>query len=323
MLKPKSNNSLLLTEDKKAFKKSTQYNKNKVRFRFENDQPFSDSELNNNEASENEAPYAKELQLPKNYSSHEELVENMSAPEAGQTLNSYNEFEIPYFQAYSIYQDPSALLSKDKLNAIMSESATHEFSANSSIAIKTLLTTIMSANPNLDKEESSTDPEPDEPGSGNEYPFGFIGESNRSYQLTSSQDYQAMVANSLAAVDEEGASSILKVYLENKVVKSFKYDKNTCVRDVLACLKEKLDIKLIDYFGLVVKLYDDCSISKFVLLEETRQLHQIKQAFGNDNDFKCLFRFIFVPCNFEMLIYHDHNAFSYLYEQVYTYMMLS
>ncbi len=61
-------------------------------------------------------------------------------------------------------------------------------------------------------------------------------------------------------------SLILKVFMENQGVKSFKYDKNTCVRDVLNCLREKLDINFQDCYGLVVKLNDQNCVSSFVLL---------------------------------------------------------
>ena len=109
---------------------------------------------------------------------------------------------------------------------------------------------------------------------------------------------------------------ILKVYLENQGVKSFKYDSNTCVRDVLICLKEKLFLNFIEYFGLVIRSNDKNCVSNFVLLEETRHLHKIKEQFGHEEtSFQCMLRFVFVPANFEALIQNDENAFNYLYEQ--------
>ena len=59
-------------------------------------------------------------------------------------------------------------------------------------------------------------------------------------------------------------SCVLRVFLENQTIKSFKYDKNTCVRDVLVCLRDKLNIKFIEYFGLVVKLNNENFVSKFI-----------------------------------------------------------
>lgn len=159
--------------------------------------------------------------------------------------------------------------------------------------------------------------------------------------------------------------SILKVYLENKAVKSFKYDRNTYVKDVLWCLKEKLAINNIEYFGLVVKPSNDNSMSKFKLLNELQHLHEIndmflKSGFDSENEeeeeeekeheedsessdsaenneklkkksasnsvkirkrgktvnYVCLFRFVFVPSDFQHLKLNDENAFNYLYEQV-------
>lgn len=108
--------------------------------------------------------------------------------------------------------------------------------------------------------------------------------------------------------------SILKVYLENKAIKSFKYDKNTVVKDVLYCLKDKLTLNIIEYFGIVVRLLneDDC-VSKYILINETQHLFKLKEQFGNN----CIYmlRFIFIPENYKELIENDINAFNYLYSQ--------
>lgn len=47
---------------------------------------------------------------------------------------------------------------------------------------------------------------------------------------------------------------ILKVYLENQTTKSFVYDSNTQIHDVLQLIKDKLNIKIIEYFGLCITL---------------------------------------------------------------------
>jgi hypothetical protein len=116
--------------------------------------------------------------------------------------------------------------------------------------------------------------------------------------------------------------SILRVFLENQTIKSFKYDKNTCVRDVLSCLKDKLNIKFIEYFGLVIKLNIDNYVSKFIPLDESRPLYKICDVFNdveetlNETNYQCLFRFMFIPSNYNFLIQNDENSFNYLYEQV-------
>ena len=116
--------------------------------------------------------------------------------------------------------------------------------------------------------------------------------------------------------------SILRVFLENQTIKSFKYDKNTCVRDVLNCLKEKLNIKCIEYFGLVLKLNSENFVSKFITLDETRPLCKISEIFTgsevtnlDESNYQCLFRFMFVPTSYSFLIHNDESSFNYLYEQ--------
>ncbi len=143
---------------------------------------------------------------------------------------------------------------------------------------------------------------------------------------------------------------ILKVSLENNTTKTFKYDRTTCVRDVLASLKGKLHLNMIEHFGLCIKPKGENSISKLVFLEENFHLYQIEKIYGtgrqvrrrktsiaeceddfDDNEakselstsqiedqqnYECLFRFLFVPSSYENLLASDQNAFNYLYEQV-------
>ncbi|CAF0708303.1 unnamed protein product [Brachionus calyciflorus] len=107
---------------------------------------------------------------------------------------------------------------------------------------------------------------------------------------------------------------IFRVNLENQIVKSFKYDSNTTVKDVLQCLKEKLSIKTIEYFGLVVRILNDIDcVSKYILIDETQYLYKIKERFG-DKMF-CMLRFVFIPNNFRDLATDDEYAFRYLFEQ--------
>lgn len=135
---------------------------------------------------------------------------------------------------------------------------------------------------------------------------------------------------------------ILKVYLENKSTKTFKYDSATCVRDVLTSLKARLDLKLIEHFGLVIKNKGENAVSKLIFLDENLLLYKIDEYYEkkcptkskkqnsdchetdssaeNDNettsDYDCLFRFVFIPTSYENLLSQDINAFNYLYEQV-------
>ena len=111
----------------------------------------------------------------------------------------------------------------------------------------------------------------------------------------------------------EQKNYILHVILENKTVKSFKYDFNTCVRDVLSCLKEKLDLKQIEHFGLVLKLKQHKYAANYIILDETYHLYKIEEK---HKDFECLLRFLFIPVSFENLLFKDLNSFNYLFIQV-------
>jgi hypothetical protein len=132
---------------------------------------------------------------------------------------------------------------------------------------------------------------------------------------------------------------------------------------VLNSLRGKLNLNLIEYFGLALKPKNEKSLSKFIFLNENFHLSKIEQVYGNQLDsysnddkflvkdeedeegdylselglnkeknnsnnlninfgarkrspkFQCLFRFIFVPGNYDDLLLNDQNAFNYLYEQ--------
>ncbi len=132
----------------------------------------------------------------------------------------------------------------------------------------------------------------------------------------------------------ETSTNILKVHLENQTIKSFKYDQNTTVKDVLNCLKEKLNLNFIEYFGLCIRLNNEKYISKYILLDETRPLYKLNElvysvtSFDTNNDhtnlsYQCLFRFIFTPSSYQFLMRNDENSFSYLYEQVFYFFIFS
>ncbi len=118
------------------------------------------------------------------------------------------------------------------------------------------------------------------------------------------------------AINTIPTQNIFKVYLENNMIKSFKYDANTNVKDVLTCLKEKLKIKYIDYFGLCIKLdrnLSSVSSRHMLLFDETRLLLDVVHDYESCDFY---LRFLFVPVNLEILLYKDINAFHYLYDQV-------
>jgi hypothetical protein len=148
------------------------------------------------------------------------------------------------------------------------------------------------------------------------------GTSRRSNKKSSSLDRQKQHQS-------ENNANILKVHLENQTIKSFKYDQNTTVKDVLNCLKEKLNLNFIEYFGLCIRVNNEKYISKYILLDETRPLYKLNEvvysvtSFDTNNNsdqtnttYQCLFRFIFTPSSYQFLMKYDENSFNYLYEQV-------
>ncbi|XP_076858066.1 FERM and PDZ domain-containing protein 4 isoform X2 [Brachyhypopomus gauderio] len=108
--------------------------------------------------------------------------------------------------------------------------------------------------------------------------------------------------------------NVLKVYLENGQTKSFRFDSNTSIKDVLLTLQEKLSIKSIEHFSLVLEQKMESSGTKLVLLHEQEMLTQVTQRPGS-HKMKCLFRIAFVPKDPVDLLRRDPVAFEYLYVQ--------
>ncbi|XP_038057083.1 uncharacterized protein LOC119728774 isoform X2 [Patiria miniata] len=109
--------------------------------------------------------------------------------------------------------------------------------------------------------------------------------------------------------------SVLKVYLENGQTKSFKYDNKTSVKEVLRNLKEKLALKSMEHFSLVVQNMEDLQCSnKFTILQEDETLIQIASRPGSQN-WKCLLRVTFAPQDAYDLLSKDPKAFDYFYMQ--------
>lgn len=246
----------MLTEDKKAFKKSNKY-KNKVRFRLEN-------ELNSANESKNE-----DAQL-----NNESKIEEMTFNDK---LKSNTRFDLitNSLEKKKMYMNSMIKSNKISLSSKLIDSS-NPYELN---------TKIFKLKDNNENANSN---------------------------IFSNHEYCSIPDT----VGENAPTPILRVFLENQTIKSFKYDNNTSVRDVLNCLKEKLNINFIEYFGLVIKLNNENIISKFVLLEETRHLFKLKEEFGDESNYQCMLRFLFIPSSYKHLIEHDENSFNYLYEQV-------
>ncbi|XP_077946513.1 FERM and PDZ domain-containing protein 4 isoform X3 [Gasterosteus aculeatus] len=108
--------------------------------------------------------------------------------------------------------------------------------------------------------------------------------------------------------------NVLKVYLENGQTKSFKFDSSTSIKDVILTLQEKLSIKSIEHFSLMLEQRAEGSASKPMLLHEQEMLTQVTQRPGSQK-MKCFFRLTFVPKDPLDLLRRDAVAFEYLYVQ--------
>ncbi|XP_077436369.1 FERM and PDZ domain-containing protein 4-like isoform X3 [Vanacampus margaritifer] len=108
--------------------------------------------------------------------------------------------------------------------------------------------------------------------------------------------------------------NVLKVYLENGQTKSFKFDSNTSIKDVILTLQEKLSIKSIEHFSLILEHRAEGSASKLMLLHEQEMLSQVTKRPGS-HKMKCFFRITFVPKDPLELLRRDAIAFEYLYVQ--------
>ncbi|XP_069495831.1 FERM and PDZ domain-containing protein 4 isoform X2 [Ambystoma mexicanum] len=108
--------------------------------------------------------------------------------------------------------------------------------------------------------------------------------------------------------------NVLKVYLENGQTKSFRFDSSTSIKDVILTLQEKLSIKCIEHFSLMLEQRLEGAGTKLLLLHEQEMLTQVTQRPGS-HKMRCLFRISFVPKDPVDLLRRDPVAFEYLYVQ--------
>ncbi|XP_060754718.1 FERM and PDZ domain-containing protein 4-like isoform X1 [Neoarius graeffei] len=108
--------------------------------------------------------------------------------------------------------------------------------------------------------------------------------------------------------------NVLKVYLENGQTKSFRFDNNTSIKDVIMTLQEKLSIKCIEHFSLTLEQKTEDLGSRLLLLHEQEMLTLVAQRPGS-HKMKCFFRISFVPKDPVDLLRRDAVAFEYLYVQ--------
>lgn len=70
--------------------------------------------------------------------------------------------------------------------------------------------------------------------------------------------------------------NVLKVFLENGQTKSFKYDSNTTVGDVLSSLQSKLCLKETAHFALVLEQVKTLRRNKLTLLDPRHTLARVR-----------------------------------------------
>ncbi|XP_036381270.1 FERM and PDZ domain-containing protein 3-like [Megalops cyprinoides] len=108
--------------------------------------------------------------------------------------------------------------------------------------------------------------------------------------------------------------NVLKVFLENGQIKSFTFDSRTTVRDVISSLQDRLSLRYIEHFALVLesgRLYQN---HRLHLLQESQPLYHVVQK-TYFQGMKCLFRICFFPKDPADLLRRDPAAFEYLYIQ--------
>uniref|UniRef100_A0AC34R2Z8 Uncharacterized protein n=1 Tax=Panagrolaimus sp. JU765 TaxID=591449 RepID=A0AC34R2Z8_9BILA len=108
--------------------------------------------------------------------------------------------------------------------------------------------------------------------------------------------------------------NVVRVFLENGQTKSFKYDQNTGVQDVLNILNEKLQIKNGNRFALALEQFICTRSPRLTLLPPDHLLSEIASQPMSQSS-RCRFRLTFVPQDLREFATDDPNAFNYLYEQ--------
>ncbi|KAK5925250.1 hypothetical protein CgunFtcFv8_017788 [Champsocephalus gunnari] len=108
--------------------------------------------------------------------------------------------------------------------------------------------------------------------------------------------------------------NVLKVFLENGQIKSFTFDSRTTVRDVISSLQDRLSLRYIEHFALVLEAGGLDQNQRLHLLQDSQPLtHVVHRTYFQG--MKCLFRICFFPKDPADLLRRDPTAFEYLYIQ--------
>ncbi|NXA77842.1 FRPD3 protein, partial [Thryothorus ludovicianus] len=108
--------------------------------------------------------------------------------------------------------------------------------------------------------------------------------------------------------------NVLKVFLENGQIKSFTFDGRTTVKDVMMTLQDRLSLRHIEHFALVLEYSSPEQSHRFLLLQDKQPLAHVVQR-THYHGMRCLFRVSFFPKDPVELLRRDPAAFEYLYIQ--------
>ncbi|PIC41569.1 hypothetical protein B9Z55_008942 [Caenorhabditis nigoni] len=108
--------------------------------------------------------------------------------------------------------------------------------------------------------------------------------------------------------------NVLRVYLENGQTRSFKYDTNTTVRNILDSILEKLQITAKSHFSLAVEYSLGARTSRISLLRPDCKIKSIVDL-PNSEHLRCVFRLSFAPSDAFVLLLSDPKALEYYYQQ--------
>ncbi|NXI35244.1 FRPD3 protein, partial [Galbula dea] len=108
--------------------------------------------------------------------------------------------------------------------------------------------------------------------------------------------------------------NVLKVFLENGQIKSFTFDGRTTVKDVMVTLQDRLSLRHIEHFALVLEYSSPEQSHRFLLLQDKQPLSHVVQR-THYHGMRCLFRVSFFPKDPVELLRRDPAAFEYLYIQ--------
>ncbi|XP_039621797.1 FERM and PDZ domain-containing protein 3 isoform X2 [Polypterus senegalus] len=108
--------------------------------------------------------------------------------------------------------------------------------------------------------------------------------------------------------------NVLKVFLENGQIKSFTFDSRTTVKDVMVSLQDRLSLRYIEHFALVLEFSGSDQNHRLHILQDSQPLtHVVQRTYFQG--MKCLFRICFFPKDPADLLRRDPAAFEYLYIQ--------